>query len=70
MKVIGLRKMVVIMWCASMITVIMVFYVCYNKSLDAAAIAGMTLIAGLGGFHSYKQGQTDAIVNGVKKNGG
>ena len=67
MKVIGLRKMAVIMWCAAMITIIVVFHVCYDKSLGAAEITTMTLIAGLGGFHSYKQGQTDVIINGKDK---
>lgn len=67
MKVIGWRKMIVIMWCASMVTTIMVFCICYNKEIGAPEIAGMTLIAGLGGFHSYKQGQTDTAINGKSK---
>lgn len=68
MKVIGIRKMAVVMWCAGMIAMVMCFYICYDQKLDLPSVTGLTLIAGLGGFHSYKQGQTDAIANtnGVK----
>jgi hypothetical protein len=59
MTVIGSRKMAVIIWCSAMIATVMVFYIIYNQKLDTAAITGMGLIAGLGGFHNYKQGQVD-----------
>ena len=56
MKMIGLRRMAVIMWCAANITAIMLFHVSYGVVLGASEIAGITLIAGLGGFHSYSKG--------------
>lgn len=65
MKIIGIRKMAVIMWCSFCITIIMCAYLHYDKQIDNSAIIGMSLIAGLGGFHSYKQGHVDS----VKQNG-
>lgn len=61
MKVIGIRKMAVIIWCAAMITVVMVVYACLGATLGTPEIMGITLIAGLGGFHSYKQDADDVI---------
>ncbi len=54
MKVIGIRKMIVIMWCVGAIAGIMFSYISYNKKLDAPALAGLTMIAGLGGAHTLK----------------
>lgn len=61
MKIIGIRKMAVIMWCAMMITIVMVYYVKHDKLLKTTDIMGITAIAGLGGFHTLRQGKADAI---------
>lgn len=66
MQVIGIRKMAVIVWCAACITVVMCAYLYCDKQVDVPAITGMSLIAGLGGFHSYKQGLIDGK-NGEKQ---
>jgi hypothetical protein len=67
MKSIGIRTMGVIMWCATMITIIMVCCIVYKRPLGVSEISGLGLIAGLGGFHSYKQAQADAIINMPEK---
>ena len=54
-KVIGVRKMIVIMWCVGAIAGIMFSYISYNKKLDAPALAGLTMIAGLGGAHTFRE---------------
>ncbi len=55
MKLIGWRKMLVIMWCVGAIAGIMLAYLHYGKALDAPALAGMTMISGLGGAHTFRQ---------------
>lgn len=55
MNVIGWRKMVVIIVCAICITCI----VCIKVNLDQSDVVCASLIAGLGGWHSWKQGNAD-----------
>ncbi len=43
------------MWCVTAIWGIMFTYVHYDKNLDAPALAGISMIAGLGGVHTFKQ---------------
>lgn len=54
-KMIGIRKMVVIMWCVGAIAGVMLAYLNYDKALDAPALAGLTMIAGLGGVHTIRK---------------
>jgi len=60
MTVIGSRKMAVIMWCSAAIATVLIFYGVYGIKVDAPTLTSLSLIAGLGGFHSYKQAQVDA----------
>lgn len=59
MAVIGIRKMAVIMWCVMAITIIMLAHIWTDMPLEASDLAGMSMIAGLGGIHMYKQGLID-----------
>lgn len=59
MQIIGIRKMAVIMWCASCVTVIEIVHVLKAVPSDATTITVCALIAGLGGFHAYRQGLID-----------
>lgn len=54
-KLIGWRKMLVIMWCVGAIAGTMLAYLYYDKTLDASALAGLTMIAGLGGAHTFRK---------------
>ncbi len=62
-SVIGIRKMAVIMWCAMCISGIEIVHVILNKPSDAVTITICGLVAGLGGFHSWKQGIIDKDKN-------
>jgi hypothetical protein len=61
--IIGVRKMAVIMWSCMMIALIELAHIYLNQPSDATTITLCGLIAGLGGFHAYKQGLID-IKNG------
>jgi len=60
MNVIGWRKMAVLMWCTSCITVVLLGYMYKNQALTATDITAISLIAGLGGYHVHKQHQIDS----------
>jgi len=54
--------MVVIIFAVTAVTIVMLAHVYVKMPLEAIDLAGMSLIAGLGGFHSYKQGQVDTAI--------
>lgn len=70
MKTIGIKKMAVIMWCALMITIVMVCHLYFDSPLKTTDIMGLGLIAGLGGYHSYRQGQSANMPEGKPANQG
>ncbi len=54
-KVIGVRKMIVIMWCVSAIGGLAFACLVYNKPIDASIITICMMIATLGGAHTFRQ---------------
>jgi hypothetical protein len=63
MKIIGTRKMIVIITCVLSLTTIICYH-CYKSiPIDASVLAGMSMITALGGVHMIKQG----IIDKVKK---
>ncbi len=54
MKIIGTRKMIVIMWCVTALTTIIMYYASKEKTLGAAEITCMSMITALGGVHTFK----------------
>lgn len=59
MNIIGIRKMIVIVWCSLCITCIEVSHILWCEPSSPVTLTICTLIAGLGGFHVYRQGVID-----------
>ncbi len=55
MRVLGIRKMAVIMWCVGAIGGLAFACILYDKTIDASMLTICGMIASLGGAHTFRQ---------------
>ncbi len=55
MKVLGIRKMAVIMWCVGAIAGLAFTCIVYDRTIDASIITICMIIGSLGGAHTFRQ---------------